>query len=111
MAIYQNSIIVNQPLLLISGQTPQKEEFIPDLIEDQLDIVIAKIDAILKENNAEISNIAKMNIYITDREYLYAVRSKLSNYLKDTKPAMTLVVVSSLIDPLFKVEMDAAVSL
>lgn len=48
MAIYQNSIIVNQPLLLISGQTPQKEEFIPDLIEEQLNIVLAKIVALLK---------------------------------------------------------------
>lgn len=111
MAIYQNSVVVNQPLLLISGQTPQKDDVIPDSIEEQLEIVLSKIKTIIEENNCELAKIAKMNVYITDRAYLSAVRDKFTSHLQTIKPAMTLVIVSGLVHPAFKVEIDAVVSL
>ncbi|MBO0439622.1 RidA family protein [Candidatus Enterococcus ikei] len=111
MKIYSDSIIVNSPLLIISGQTPQEEDTTPTLIEDQLDIVIKKIEKIIQENNTTKEKIAKMNVYITDSSFLGAVRKKLSNYYGKNKPAMTLVVVSELVNPKFKVEIDALVSL
>lgn len=110
MSIYADSIIVSQPLLLISGQTPQQGDVTPDSIGAQLDVVIRKIDNIIKNNNHDVSKIAKVNIYITDKKYLVMVREKLAEYLSDTKPVMTLVIVAGLIDEHFKVEIDATVS-
>lgn len=111
MAIYQDSLIVNPPLLLISGQTPQQGDLIPETIEEQLDIVINKIDAIIKANNAQKQNVVKMGIYITDNAYLSAVREKITDYLQDIKPVMTLIVVAGLVNDSFKVEIDATVAI
>lgn len=107
MKIYTDSIIVNSPLLLISGQTPQSGDFVPDTMDDQLNIVLEKIDSILIKNNCSKNNIVNMSIYITDRSYLQIVRDKISNYMGNIKPTMTLVVVQSLVNELFKVEIDA----
>ena len=111
MAIYQDSIVVNQPLLLISGQTPQNGEKIPHSFETQMEIVINKLDTIIKQHNATKGDIVKMGIYLTDVTYLPIFREKLSNYLGETKPVMTLVIVSGLVHPDFKVEIDATVAL
>lgn len=110
MAIYSNSVITNGPLLIISGQTPQKEDVIPVTIEEQLEVVIAKIDALIAENGGRATDIVKMNVYITETAYLGGVRDVLGAYLKEKKPAMTLVVVAGLIHPDYKVEIDAIVS-
>ncbi|STD26627.1 hypothetical protein [Enterococcus mundtii] len=42
MAIYSNSIMTDSPLLFISGQTPQKGDYIPDGIDEQIQIVVEK---------------------------------------------------------------------
>lgn len=76
MAIYTDSLIANNSLLFISGQTPQLENSIPHSIDEQLDVVIEKIDAIILNNNATKLNIINMNIYITHKSYLPHVRNK-----------------------------------
>lgn len=40
MTIYTDSLIANNPLLFISGQTPQLKNSIPHSIDEQLDVVI-----------------------------------------------------------------------
>lgn len=97
--------------LFISGQTPEQDNFIPDNIESQVEIIMNKIEEIILCNNAKISNIVKMNIFITDTSYLKAVREKVSSFLGDTKPAMTLVVVAGLINPSYMLEIDATVQI
>lgn len=52
-----------------------------------------------------------MGIYITDAQYLSAVREKITAYLQETKPVMTLVIVAGLVHPKFKVEIDATVAI
>lgn len=111
MAIYVNSKIVKEPLLIISGQTPQKDTLIPESIEEQLDIVLEKIAQIISENQASRENIAKMNVYLTHSQYLNAVREKLTAFYGENKPTMTLVIVTGLVHPDFKVEIDAMVTL
>lgn len=109
MVMYSPSVIANSPFLFISGQTPEQDSFIPNNIESQIDIVLKKIKDIILSNNAEVSNIVKMNIFITDASYLNAVREKVSSFLDTTKPAMTLVVVAGLINDSYMVEIDATV--
>ncbi|MGX2946837.1 RidA family protein [Enterococcus alishanensis] len=111
MAIYTDSKIIREPLLIISGQTPQKDNFIPDSIEEQLDIVLEKIALIISENQASRKNIGKMNVYLTHSQYLNAVREKLTAFYGENKPTMTLVIVAGLVHPDFKVEIDVLVPL
>lgn len=111
MAIYSDSVIVKTPLLIISGQTPQKDEVTPKSIDEQLDIVLDKIAKIISDNHAEIKNISKMNVYLTSATFLPIFRAKMTDFLNDLKPAMTLVIVAGLVNPEFKVEIDALVAL
>lgn len=111
MKIYSDSTVVNTPLLVISGQTPQNRDYIPASIEEQLDIVINKIDKLIRINNASIEKIVKMNVYITERTSLETVREKLSLFYGHNKPAMTLIIVAGLVNPKFKIEIDAIVGL
>jgi enamine deaminase RidA (YjgF/YER057c/UK114 family) len=50
-----------------------------------------------------------MTVYITDTSYLASVREVFTKVLGNIKPAMTLVVISELINPKFKIEIDATV--
>jgi 2-iminobutanoate/2-iminopropanoate deaminase len=111
MAIYSDSIITDSPLLIISGQTPQKEDYIPEAIEEQIQIVIEKINSLIIDNEASVQNIVKMNVYLTDASFIEPLRDKLMKLYGDNKPAMTLVIVSGLINPKFKVEIDAIVAI
>jgi Putative translation initiation inhibitor, yjgF family len=111
MAIYQDFVSAKHPLLFISGQTGQQDGITPASIEEQLDNIVSKIDAIIKRNGADSTRIVKMNLYITDRAYVSALRDKLEAYLGETKPVMTLLVVVGLIDSAYKAEIDAVVSL
>ncbi len=111
MVMYSASLIANGPFLIISGQTPENEGIIPDNIADQIDLVVNKIKELILTNEAAISSIVKMNIYITDVSYLTAVREKLTSFLNGTKPAMTLVVVAGLINDQFMLEIDATVQI
>lgn len=106
MAIYQNSKIAGNKTLYISGQTPSKNNSTPETIAEQMDIVIEKIAATLEEYDLTADDLVKINIYITDTAYLQTVREKLAEFVGDSKPTATLVVVAGLIDPAFKIEID-----
>lgn len=111
MSIYQDTRIAGSQSLYISGQTPLKNNEIPVAIEGQLDIVLEKIKTLLDENMLTVNELVKITIYLTDVSYLSAVREKLADFIGDPKPTATLVVVAGLIDPAFKVEIDAIASL
>lgn len=111
MAIYSDFMITERPLLFISGQTPQKDNDIPEEIEEQLEVVIEKIDNLVTKNKLLPRNIVKMNVYLTNSAYLGAFRIALSKFLGEHKPAMTVVIVSGLVNSSFKVEIDATVEM
>ncbi|MDU5509095.1 RidA family protein [Enterococcus gilvus] len=111
MDIYSDSIITDSPLLIISGQTPQKDTFIPEDITEQLQIVVGKIASLIDDTGARSENIVKMNVYLTDAAFLEPLRTALVNFYGENKPAMTVVIVAGLVNPKFKVEIDATVAL
>lgn len=110
MPIYTNSLVSNAPFLFISGQTPEENENIPDSAKEQTYVVLKKISSVIAENDLDLSNLVKMNVYITDSSYLVDVRAAFTEILGEIKPTMTLVVVSGLINSQFKVEIDAIAS-
>ncbi|MGX7150204.1 RidA family protein [Enterococcus ureasiticus] len=107
MQIYQNTKIASNKSLYISGQTPSKEGLTPQSIEEQTEVVLEKITAALHEHDLTVDDLVKITIYITDISYLLSVRSVLADFIGESKPTATLVVVAGLIDPDFKVEIDA----
>lgn len=110
MPIYSSSLVSNAPFLFISGQTPEENTNIPDSIKDQTHIVLQKINSLIAEHNLDLTNLVKMNVYITDSSYLADVRSVFTEIFGEIKPAMTLVVVAGLINEQFKIEIDATAS-
>ncbi len=109
MAIYSNSVISKDKLLIISGQTPEIKGDVPEEIEVQVEIVLNKILETITEQNYQKENLLKMTVYITNASYLASVREVFTKVLGNIKPAMTLVVISELINPKFKIEIDATV--
>ncbi|GAA5421475.1 RidA family protein [Tetragenococcus halophilus] len=110
MPIYTNSLVSNAPFLFISGQTPEENNNIPDSIQDQTHIVLQKINSLIAEHNLDLTNLVKVNVYITDASYLPDVRSVVTEIFGEIKPAVTLVVVAGLINEQFKIEIDATAS-
>ncbi len=111
IAIYSDTRIAHGPILFISGQTPQQEAETPADIYTQTKIVLHKIQIILQQHEIDWSAIAKMTVFITDAADLSGLREAFTNILGEIKPAMSLVVVAGLIDPSFKVEIDAQAEL
>lgn len=109
MAIYSNSVISKDNLLIISGQTPEIKGDVSDKIEAQVEVVLNKILEIITEHDYQKENLLKMTVYITDTSYLASVREVFTKVFGNIKPAMTLVVISELINPKFKIEIDATV--
>lgn len=111
MAIYQDTMISSNKVLYISGQTPNNGDEISDDIYIQLDVVISKIDTLLKNNGLTVTDLVNINIYLTDREYLLPMREKLTAYFNGHTPTSSLVIVAGLVNEKFKVEIDAIASM
>jgi len=106
MPIYSSSLVSNAPFLFISGQTPEENTNIPDSIKDQTHIVLQKINSLIAEHNLDLTNLVKMNVYITDSSYLADIRSVFTEIFGEIKP----VVVAGLINEQFKIEIDTTAS-
>ena len=76
---------------------------------EQLEQVLKNLQTALKSQGADFSHVAKINIYVTDVEAFRApdaakVRAK---YFGTNRPASTLVGVTRLASPEYKVEIEA----
>lgn len=76
---------------------------------EQLEQVLKNLEIALKSQGADFSHVAKINIYVTDVEAFRApdaakVRAK---YFGANRPASTLVGVTRLASPEYKVEIEA----
>jgi enamine deaminase RidA (YjgF/YER057c/UK114 family) len=96
------------PLVFVAGQTPQSPTGeVPDAVAEQVRIVIAKIASLLAEHDAGLADVVRVTYFLTDVRDLAVVRSALDELLPHPRPAATLVEVSGLIDPRYRVEVDA----
>ena len=99
--------------LFVSGQIPLNPvsgDLMNSSIEDQAEQVITNLSAICKAANANLSNIVKLTIYITDMNDFSIVNQAMENHFEAPYPARATIEVSAL--PLgVNVEMDAIVNL
>lgn len=103
-------------LLFTTGQLPQDESgnvVAPGNMLEQAQVVFSRLDLILREANMNFDNVVKMQIFVRDIKQAKVVSNLRDEYMKNSRPASTLVEVSGFVkdDCLLEIEMTAAKSL
>jgi enamine deaminase RidA (YjgF/YER057c/UK114 family) len=65
------------------------------------------IEAALTEAGASLADVVRTRMYVTSAEYADAVGAVHGELFGDVRPAATMVVVAGLLDPAWKVEIEA----
>jgi 2-iminobutanoate/2-iminopropanoate deaminase len=97
-------------LIFISGMMPwdmDRNVVTPCDIETQTRQALRNMEEVLKAGGSSINNILKITFYLTDIRNKQAVWQVRKEIFGDSRPASTLVAVSSLVDPLALLEVDA----
>lgn len=96
-------------LLFVSGQVPvARDGSVPATLAEQADQVYANIVAVLAARGVEPSSIIKLTTFLTEDDGdADSVRKARARYLGAHRPASTAVFVSRLVDPAWKIEIDA----
>jgi 2-iminobutanoate/2-iminopropanoate deaminase len=109
-ARYSHGIAVpaGHRLVFTSGQLGiGAGETIPADCEAQADLCFANIAAILAEDRMTLSDIIRLNAYVTDREYMQGYMRSRDRQFPGTPPASTLMIVKGFTRPEFLVEIEA----
>ena len=80
---------------------------VPDGTVEQFRVALQSIDACLRHAGAQARHVVKVTIFMIDVGELQAINPVLVEYFGEHRPASTLVGVSSLVDPRFRVEIEA----
>lgn len=99
-------------ILTISGQIAQGQDGAlvgGDDAEAQAHQCLLNIDALLRAAGARKEDVVRVGVYLTDMTDRAAVGRARTEYFGDHRPAATLVEVSALIAPEFRVEIEATV--
>ncbi len=108
--------IVTQPgkLLFIAGQTAiDKNHNVVGKgdIDAQAKQVFENLQAVLKETGASQDNLVMTTIYLTDNNYREGYGRVRNQYYKGTPPTSTLLVVKSLANPDYMIEIAGVAAL
>ena len=79
----------------------------PDDPGDQARNIYATIAAVLKEAGGSLADVVRLRTYVTDAAFCEAVLKVQGEVFGDIRPAATIVVVSGLLRPEMKVEIEA----
>ena len=111
---YSDGVSATGRLVFVAGQVgwnPAMARFDTDDFAEQAAQALKNVVAVLAAGDARPEDIVRLTWYITDRDaYLIARRAIGVAYRKaigDHYPAMTLVVVSGLLEPRARVEIEA----
>jgi 2-iminobutanoate/2-iminopropanoate deaminase len=93
--------------LYVSGQVPEDAEGrVPTDITDQCRLAWSNIEAQLIAADLGLTNIVKMTIFLSDRQYIqpaYEVRKEVLG--RDINPAMTII-ITGIYDPKWLLEIE-----
>jgi 2-iminobutanoate/2-iminopropanoate deaminase len=96
------------PFVFVAGQTPELHSGeVPDDIGAQVFAAVDKIAAALAGRELSLANVVKMTYFLTEMGELEQVRTALDAVLPQPRPTASLVEVSALIDPRFRIEIEA----
>jgi reactive intermediate/imine deaminase len=108
---YSHAVAFSGQLVAVSGQVPldgQGQLAGQDDARAQVRQVFDNLTAALAAAGASMEHVVKLTVYLTDLADLDAFREVRDEYISlDKPPASTLVQVSGLVNPAFRVEIDA----
>ena len=96
------------PFLFVAGQVPLEDD--GSVSEDagrQAEVVLDRIAGLLEEHGCGLADVVKVTYFLTDLDDLEAVRAVIRARLAPPRPAASLVQVVGLVDPRFRVEVEA----
>ncbi len=82
------------------------DEPVPPTFREQAEAVWDRLTKILAAGDLALTDIVKINFYLTDANDVVANREVFTNVLGDHRPPTTLVVVSRLTLPEYKIEIE-----
>ena len=95
-------------LVVCSGQLGMAPDgAVPATIEEQAERCFANIAAILGEAELGLSDIVRLNAYVTAREHMAGYMAVRDRHVSDPPPASTLMIVAGFTRPEFLVEVEA----
>jgi enamine deaminase RidA (YjgF/YER057c/UK114 family) len=95
-------------LVFVSGQVPVAlDGTVPESLAEQADQVYANLVAVLAAKGIPPANIVKLQTFLTQDDPEGVVRRAREKYLGEHRPASTAVGVTRLVDPRWKIEIDA----
>lgn len=95
-------------LVFCSGQLGiAADAHVPDDAGAQADLCFAAIAAILAAAGMSLTNLIRLNAYVTSREHLSAYMAARDRHIGPDGPASTLMIVSGFAREIFKVEIEA----
>ncbi len=95
-------------LVFCSGQLGVRaDDGIPDDAGAQAELCFANIAAILSEAGMTLSDVVRINAYVTDRAHMVGYMAVRDRMFPGEPPASTLMIVSGFTRPEFKVEIEA----
>jgi len=94
-------------LVMCSGQVAiTADDQIPEDASAQAELCFRNIAAILEEAGLGLSDIVRINAYVTDRAFLRPYMDVRDRLFTSPAPASTLMIVSGFARPEFKVEVE-----
>ncbi len=105
--------VIHNGLLYISGQIPVNPEtgiIVRGTIEEEAEIVLNNIKAIIEDAGADMKDVLKVTCYLADMDGFERFNNVYKEYFREEPPARTTIEAKRL--PLdVQVEIDAVVSL
>ena len=102
-------VMQNAHIMFVAGQAGVNPDgAVPDDFESQAERALLNVGEVLKAAKMEYADLVRMLIYLTDRDDLPAFREIRSRIMGDVRPASTLVIVSGLADPAWRIEIEGA---
>ena len=110
---FSNGIEVSGPqrTLYIAGQVAiDASGHIPGNIEAQCHLVWDKIEKLLQDAKMTLQDVVKTTVFLTSAADIDGFRKVRAQRLGDVAPASTLLIITALARPEFKVEVEAIAS-
>lgn len=110
IAGYTHQIEIQGPerLLALSGQVGRTQEgVVPEDAVAQLDLAFENLLRNLQAAGMEAGDLVKLTLYLVGEMDAARRREVITSRLGEHKPCMTLVYVTALASPIYKVELDA----
>ena len=109
LGLYAHGVEVpeNAKLTFVAGQVGiDFDGNVPDDFEGQARNAWNNCLAVLEHNRLRIGDVVKITHFITDPANLPAYNAIRAEFLQDSRPASTLLIVAGLADPKFLVEVE-----